>query len=294
MSFFFSSGDMTLDKRYDYALMYKEAGDVEAACDILAQTLEKRPDWLPALSLYGDCLAKMNNPKAKEVYAQLTNLDTQDLFGGALKLARLKGESKEMSHEYVRGLFDSYAPKFEQALVQDLNYKGPELILKALHKNGFTQAKAILDLGCGTGLMGELLEAKILEGVDLSPHMISIAHKKNIYSKLHVGDMFEFLNSSPQNYDLIIAADVFVYVGALLPLLKAIRTRITTGYLAFSVQAGLEPIKLGEDLRFSHSENYLRQTLKDTGFNLLALEACVTRLDAGKEVKGFILISQPA
>lgn len=290
MSFFYSSGDLTLDKRYDYALGFLSEGDLEACADLLAQTLEKAPNWLPVLSLYGDCLAKLHNPKAETIYAKLASLDTQDIFGGSLKLARLKGQTREMQPAYIRELFESYAPKFETALRENLHYQGPEIVMHALQTCGFTQANAILDLGCGTGLMANFLHAPLFEGVDLSPAMLKIAAQKQKYSKLHAGDMLAFLQETQQTYDLVLAADVYVYVGDLAPHFKAVRSTLN-GLLAFTVQSGAAGFTLGEDLRFAHSESYLRATLNANGFTLRLLEPCVTRQDAGKAVEGFVVVA---
>ena len=62
-----------------------------------------------------------------------------------------------MPQAYVRALFDQYAPRFEFALVDDLGYRGPALLFKAVlsvraaaRKPAFF--KRAIDLGCGTGL----------------------------------------------------------------------------------------------------------------------------------------------
>jgi predicted TPR repeat methyltransferase len=291
MSFFFSSGELTLDRRYDYARGFIEAGEINAACELLAQTLEVAPHWLPALSLYGDCLVKVHDKKAEVIYAHLAQLDSQDIFGGALKLAQLLGQSPQMQAAYIRNLFDSYAPKFETALVETLHYKGPEIIMAALQKCGFKDAQAILDLGCGTGLMAHYLHAPCFEGVDLSPRMLAQATLKAKYSLLYEGDMLEFLQKTKQAYDLIIAADVYVYVGDLAPHFMAVRAKLPKGLFAFSVQAGETGFSLGQELRYSHAQAYVRDTLRDAGFNVLLLEECVTRLDAGKPVQGFMVVA---
>ena len=62
-----------------------------------------------------------------------------------------------MPQAYVQALFDQYAPRFESALVDDLGYRGPALLFKAVlsvraaaGKPAFF--KRAIDLGCGTGL----------------------------------------------------------------------------------------------------------------------------------------------
>ncbi|GLI63302.1 hypothetical protein VaNZ11_006209, partial [Volvox africanus] len=82
-----------------------------------------------------------------------------------------------------------------------------------------------VDLGCGTGLMGPLLlpYCDALEGVDLSAGMVEQAAKRGCYSRLAVAELVSFLEAEAAHdkanvgplYDLLVAADVFVYIGDL-------------------------------------------------------------------------------
>ena len=84
---------------------------------------------------------------------------------------------------YVRPLFDGYAPDFDRHLVSVLQYHVPELLqsLVAHHAPRGTSLD-ILDLGCGTGLVGRQFRAmaSTLTGVDLSPVMIQSAQNAGI------------------------------------------------------------------------------------------------------------------
>ena len=67
-------------------------------------------------------------------------------------------------------------------------------------------------LGCGTGLCGIYFRdlAKELIGVDLIPKMLEKAKTLGAYDSLFVADALEYLNRAAlENFDLIIAADVF-------------------------------------------------------------------------------------
>src|SRR4051812_41753050 len=68
---------------------------------------------------------------------------------------------------YVQTLFDSYADGFEEHLVQVLHYGAPAILAQGLPQREWGAA---LDLGCGTGLMGERLRphVRFLVGVDIS------------------------------------------------------------------------------------------------------------------------------
>ena len=122
---------------------------------------------------------------------------------------------------YITSLFDQYANHYDQHLTQHLNYKTHQLIFDFFNAEGYDKKSlTILDLGCGTGLCGELISpyASALVGIDLSQRMLDVAAQKNIYSKLVNTDIYNVSDLENQ-FDLIIAADVFPYCGDLLPLL---------------------------------------------------------------------------
>ncbi len=132
-----------------------------------------------------------------------------------------------MPPDLVAGLFDQYASKFDEHLVNHLNYRTPQLLLDLLLKamgssNSHFWPRAV-DLGCGTGLMGPLLRphVQLLEGVDLSSAMVEKARERGCYDRLEVSDLVSHLeNSDSGKYDLLVAADVFVYIGDLKPVME--------------------------------------------------------------------------
>ncbi|KAG1654140.1 hypothetical protein FOA52_012186 [Chlamydomonas sp. UWO 241] len=80
----------------------------------------------------------------------------------------------------VAGLFDQYADKFDDHLVNSLQYRTPQVLMDAIiaaggPRNAPPRWTRCVDLGCGTGLMGPLLRPHlvggVLEGCDLSAGM---------------------------------------------------------------------------------------------------------------------------
>ncbi len=57
---------------------------------------------------------------------------------------------------FVANLFDSYADNFERDLVENLKYEMPRFLADAIKRYAPSNVSDILDMGCGTGLMGEL------------------------------------------------------------------------------------------------------------------------------------------
>ncbi|MCK8783037.1 methyltransferase domain-containing protein [Roseomonas sp. NAR14] len=198
--------------------------------------------------------------------------------------------------DYVRDLFDGFAPRFEAELTGPLGYRTPALLAALLERSGLAQdrARTVLDLGCGTGLSGAALAgfAGRLEGLDLSPRMLAQARRRGLYDALHEADLLEWLPVHPAAFDLVAAADVLNYLGDLGPALRAMATALVPGGIAaFSVEAGEEaPYALGEALRFRHDPGHVEALAAATGFVVLAREAAVLRREKGRDVAGALFV----
>jgi predicted TPR repeat methyltransferase len=209
-----------------------------------------------------------------------------------------------MSPGYVAALFDDYADRFDSHLTQVLQYRGPEHILVALRKVCAASGRELrfrsaLDLGCGTGLMGEAIRpfVHLLAGVDLSPGMIAKARAKLVYQQLAVGGAVEALRAEPQaGLDLVLAADVLVYIADLTPLFAAAAAAFEpSGLLAFTVQSCAEDAAqagylLGSDNRFAHSDGHIYAVAAAQGFAVRLLERVAARQDAGRDVPGAVVV----
>ena len=147
-----------------------------------------------------------------------------------------------MTAVYVRRLFDQHAPDFDRALLERLDYRGPELLLDGGAAVGGQPMRlgSVLDLGCGTGLAGAAFRpfCDWLVGVDISPGMIEQARAKGLYDRLVVADLLEFLaGEAGAQYHLVLAADVFVYCSDLAPIAAAVAGVLAPGGLfAFTVE----------------------------------------------------------
>ena len=274
---------------------------------ILRQTVEEAPSWAAAWKLLGDALVMCGEPKeARAAYERTAALDRDGRLGAKLELARLGAlAAKEaMQAGYVAALFDEYCDRFDAHLVERLNYRAPEAVSRALrevcderqHPFRFEHA---LDLGCGTGLMGEAIRPFVgrLTGIDLSSGMLAKARAKFVYDELVQGDIVEFLHSRPSCFaDLVLAADVLVYMADLEPILGAAKAALgRDGLFGFTVQSCREKAApagymLGPDNRFAHSQTHLRATASLAGFDVARLSRVVTRQDGGRDVEGFMVV----
>lgn len=295
-----SSGDLLADRRYEYARAYQDAGDHAAAADLFLQALDLAPGWLPALVGAADALvADGRREEAEPLLREAARHDHDGLFGTSLKLAALGlAEVPDAPPAaYVRGLFDDYADRFETALVEDLGYRAPWLIADLIDKvRSGASFEHGLDLGCGTGLMAEVLKGRVghFVGCDLSPEMVARAEAGKRYQAVAIAEAAAFLSERTQTLDLITAADVFVYVGALERLFRQVAARLAPGGLfAFSVEEFVEgELILRDSLRYAHGETYIRRALAEAGLAVVELARDTLRFDRGAPIGGLIVVAQ--
>lgn len=300
----YSSGDLVADRRAGYAAALADERAYVEAAEIMVQALELAPDWAAGWSLLGDYRAEAGDVGgAIAAYEALARVDAAGVFGAVLKLAALGAAPAPKKPEipYIEALFDDYADRFEAELVLGLGYEAPtllaELIEAACRSVGVDQVGHAIDLGCGTGLMGERLRrrASFVEGVDLSGAMIEAAGRKGIYDRLEQAELTVFLRQSAQAVDLIAAADVLNYCGALAPILAAVAGRLAPGGLfacTLERHAGSEPLVLQSSLRYAHSEAAVRASCSDAGLELLSLTQSPLRRDRGEAVIGLYLMAR--
>lgn len=303
---FVSSGDLVNDRRYKAAVELAGRGDFAAAADVLTQTVAAAPGFATAWFALGAIRERQGDRDgAVAAFWAVSRADPDDYHGARLQLARLGAgdNAPAMTEPYVRRLFDQYAARYDAALTEHLHYRGPALLLQAvtsaLERVGRSlQFQSLLDLGCGTGLAGEVFRpfAARRVGVDLSPAMIERAKAKGDYDRLIVGGITAVVANeiaSKAKYDLVVAADVFVYVNDLAPVLAGI-TRVLAphGIVAFTAETHSGTgVTLLPTLRFAHGESYLRDAIARAGLKLLALESAAIRTEKGIPVDGLVLVA---
>ncbi len=290
-----SSGDLIADRRYAWGEAAARDGDFAAAAELFGQTLELAPDWAAAWLALGEARRRRGDlAGAREAFACADTLDPQGELGAALRLAALGADPPASApRAYVRDLFDQYAARFDDHLVGALAYRGPALLRAAVERAAPRRFSRMLDLGCGTGLAAREFAAMAerIDGVDLAPAMIEQARRTGLYELLEAADLTTFLDArSPAGADLVIAADVFVYLGDLAPVFAACaRAMATGGIFAFTTQfAEDRDWRVGADLRYAHRPAYLRRLAAGAGFDVMSIDSASTRRDAGADVPGLV------
>lgn len=207
-------------------------------------------------------------------------------------LASVRGQNAPATppRRYVEALFDDYAAEFESHLTHKLRYQAHESLLRPLLQQG-GRYRSVLDLGCGTGLCGSLIRplADALDGVDVSSAMLEKTRQLDAYRDLVHADLAGFLAETGRSYDLVLAADVFIYVGDLAAVFKSVRRILARGG-RFALTVELPPE--GQDfcllpsLRYAHSQAYVRRLVEASGFVLANAFQAPLRYDQGRPVQG--------
>jgi predicted TPR repeat methyltransferase len=210
-------------------------------------------------------------------------------------LAAASGEvTRRAPDRWVSATFDNFAPTFD-AHLRSLAYNAPQM-LAALVRAYAEESLDVLDLGCGTGQCGLSLaiQKRYLVGVDLSEKMLAQARAHGVYDELHLAEVHTWLRcAAAARFDLIIAADVLIYIGALEELLlEAARSLRPDGWFAFSTEecesADYLLLPTG---RYAQSEAYIRR-LADPAFAVVAADPAIIRMESDKPLMGRLYLLQ--
>jgi predicted TPR repeat methyltransferase len=260
----------------------------------MAGALAMVPRWAAGWFRLGELREAAGNPAdAAPAFAEALRLDPADRLGAGARLALLAPSqaTAALSSAFVEALFDTYSDDFDNSLVRRLTYRGPEDIAALLPDRRFADA---LDLGCGTGLMGVALRARCdrLEGWDISAGMLRRAAAKGVYDRLERVDLTR-LPPPRATRDLVVAADVFIYIGPLDAIAAWVaRTLLPGGLFAFSVERhDGEGAALAAERRFRHGYGYVEAVLRDAGFQDIVSREVVLRYDRDVPVMCWLFVA---
>lgn len=248
------------------------AGAMASALDACDRAIELDPGLPEAWTARGDLLRLLHRAgEAAECFERAIALGADTELNRFYLASVRQGDSHPRSpRQYVEALFDEYAADFQAHLVEKLRYRAYEHLLRPFLQAGRRYGR-VIDLGCGTGLCGVLLRgvADGIEGVDLSAAMLEEARRTAAYGNLVHADLATYLTSAAPGADLVLAADVFVYVGELGQVFAQVRRILgNAGRFAFTLERAQDgrEVSLLPSLRYAHSESYVRRLAQEHGF----------------------------
>lgn len=233
--------------------------------------------------------------QATVFYKKLLQIDPKNVSAKYL-VSALSGDSiSSTPNEYVKTVFDNYSDSYEQSLVNELSYSVPTQLRETFDLTfpKTTQIENCLDLGCGSGLAAMEFSGicDSFVGVDLSEKMLQLASGKDIYESLFATDIESFLNQNEEFFDLILAADVFTYVGELLAIFEKLANCATDSCIfSFSTEllkdsSTFDLLKSG---RFAYSREYITQTALNSGWQIVNTKTLGLRKERGQWIDGII------
>jgi predicted TPR repeat methyltransferase len=118
--------------------------------------------------------------------------------------------------------------------------------------------------------------------------MVERTQALGVYDLVAQSDLSQYLQGTAQRYDLVLAADVFIYVGALEAVFAGVaRVMEPGGVFCFSVESaeGQEMV-LRDSLRYAHSRPYIEKLATQFGFGVSTVSQHPIREDQRVPVPG--------
>lgn len=112
--------------------------------------------------------------------------------------------------EKCRALYDDWAKTYDDDLTDASHgYVGPVQAAKVIAELSKKDGQTILDAGCGTGLSGlavrdALGSSAVIDGIDISPGMLELAAKKDVYRNLQPADLSKAIAMTSDTYDVVV------------------------------------------------------------------------------------------
>ncbi|MBX2825026.1 MAG: class I SAM-dependent methyltransferase [Gammaproteobacteria bacterium] len=130
--------------------------------------------------------------------------------------------------QLVKSLYRQWAATYNDDLAEH-GYVAPNLAVEEFVQQLPVPQPLILDAGCGTGIVGELLRDKgqlNIHGADFSSDMLDQARLTEVYLKLAMADFSDTLDLDDNTYDAVISVGVYTsrfegrFIGEMLRILK--------------------------------------------------------------------------
>ncbi len=283
----------------------RDAGSILAAYVCQWELTERLPESAEAWAARGELAHILGRRgEARASYERYQALRPEDAeIAHVLSALRDEAPPSRASDACVTQLYARFASFYDQSMRDDLGYEAPELLARAISRalGGSERLRDVLDLGCGTGLSGQLLRgmAGRLVGIDLSPEMLEQARARGVHDRLEVAEITGWLENGVGGegpFDLIVACDSLIYFGDLRSVLVPASRRLAArGVLAFTVERGEEPpFRLTDSGRYAHHRDHLMQAAAEAGLEVVEIEDVVLRYEYGEPVAGLVAVLRGA
>lgn len=286
------------DVLYNLANCYKDMADHDTAITTYRKVLSIDQTHKSARNNLSFLLHKENRiDDAISSYRKLLEIDSDNVSARYLLSALVGENSTEAPPDaYIQEVFDNYSDHYDKSLLDELEYCVPGKLKSAFLSLNITNGfNSVLDLGCGSGLAAETFAdfSNCFTGVDLSSNMLGLAADKKLYQELYCASIEDYLDTTENTYDLVLAADVFAYFGSLDAAFTKVKN-VSHGqtYFAFSAELNKEEgYQVRKSGRFAHSSQYIEETLQSTGWEIVFKDIAGIRKERGVWIEGILIIA---
>jgi predicted TPR repeat methyltransferase len=233
--------------------------------------------------------------EAEENFRRCLACDPDDSRGAGILLAHIGASAspERTSPAQLLSIYDVRSRFWDQ----ERTYLGARLVADGLRRHTVSKRLNILDIGCGTGLVGVAVRelADRLDGIDISPAMLEKARAKRVYDQLFQADLQTFLAGREMSYDAVLAAATLIHFGDLKPLFDA-SARCLRGdglfvFTLFPYEAESSDVagevgyavaaqdRLAQSGCFRHKPSYVERLAALAGFSVLELKTTIHEHD---------------
>jgi predicted TPR repeat methyltransferase len=291
--------ELTGPELYKIASRLRDYGKAQPAYLCLKRAVELNPeDWDSWYYLGDAALTLGRRGEARDAYQKYFVVHPEDAEIEHLLVAlRDDAPPPRAPDRTIQCIYKDFADHYESLMCKDLEYQGPERIQEGIKAViGEARDLDVLDLGCGSGLSGVALKpfAARLTGLDLSPEMLALAKARNIYDRLEVAEITEWLEQTNEYFDLIAVCDCLIYFGDLHRIVAAAAKRLRPGGIfAMSMERGDRyPFRLTDTGRYEHHPDHVREAASAADLAVARLEEAFLRLEYGARVTGIYAVLQ--
>jgi len=286
---------------YNAGTVLHKTKNIRDAVTAYRMALKCNPRFLDAYCNLGIALQELGNSTgALDCYKNALAINSDHPLAQHLASSLQGNETDTAPLDYVERLFDECAENFEHSLVEELGYSIPSVLRNLMEPyiRKYHEPVNVLDLGCGTGLMGVQLRsiAGNLVGVDISKNMILESKKKGIYDSLYATDIVKFIRQTEDRFDLVVATDVFVYIGNIEPIFEStLQAMNPMALLSFSIES---PSSIEKDYtlqasgRYAHSRAYIERIAKQYGYIIKRTTPTRIRKENNIWIEGYCCLLQ--
>ncbi len=114
----------------------------------------------------------------------------------------------------VADRYDEWASGYDEDLAS-WSYRAPQVVAETVTTR-HPEAGSVLDVGCGTGLVGRALRAREftgqIVGLDVSQASLEIARRFGVYDSVELADLQQPLSVEDDSFDAVVCVGVMTYL----------------------------------------------------------------------------------